>query len=134
MTERERLIKLLKKTDELKCPYPDKSTNECFGCEYNVEGEEYCDHLRYADYLLANGVIVPPCKVGDTAYFVLYDGVVDEWFISEEPIVDVCTKGFYTSGKKDSTENCDLWLWSCVGNDTFFDKEAAEEALKGGAE
>lgn len=25
-----------------------------------------------ADYLLANGVIVPPCKVGDTVYFETY--------------------------------------------------------------
>ena len=24
----------------------------------------------YADYLLANGVIVPPCKVGDTVYVI----------------------------------------------------------------
>ena len=28
-----------------------------------------------ADYLIANGVICPPCKVGDTVY-VIYDGYV----------------------------------------------------------
>lgn len=28
----------------------------------------------YADYLLANGVIVPPCKVGDTVYRVIEMG------------------------------------------------------------
>ncbi len=110
MTERERLIELLKKL-----------------------GNEENDGINaesIANYLLENGVIVPPVRVGNIAYFVLYDGVDDEWFISEEPIVDVCTKGFYTSGKNGSTENCDLWLWSCVGDDTFFDKEEAEQALK----
>ena len=28
------------------------------------------DSVRLADYLLANGVIVPPCKVGDTVYVI----------------------------------------------------------------
>ena len=44
MTERERLIELL---------------------------DHYIEELKpetLADYLLANGVIVPPCKVGDTIY------------------------------------------------------------------
>lgn len=32
-----------------------------------------CVVEQLADYLIANGVIVPPCKVGQTLYF-LYDG------------------------------------------------------------
>lgn len=28
-----------------------------------------------ADHLLANGVIVPPCKVGDTVYYIVFDKV-----------------------------------------------------------
>ena len=112
---RERLIELL----------------SCSTLELFTFGDRYSlgTIQKVADHLIENGVIVPPCKVGDTAYFVLYDGVDDEWFISEEPIVDVCTKGFYTSGHEGSTENGDLWQWSDVGDTVFFSKEEAEAAL-----
>ncbi len=48
MTERERLIKLIK---------------HCTSCEQ-------CFDEDIADHLLANGVIVPPCKVGDVVYVI----------------------------------------------------------------
>ena len=32
--------------------------------------DTHCDVASVADHLLANGVIVPPCKVGDTVYAV----------------------------------------------------------------
>lgn len=53
MTERERLIELL-------IDYPCMSTAE----------ENFIESIAedLADHLLANGVIVPPCKVGDTVY------------------------------------------------------------------
>ena len=50
MTDRDRLIELLfKVTEEIDCPQPHE----------------------VADYLLANGVIVPPCKVGDKIYMLV---------------------------------------------------------------
>lgn len=52
MTERERLIELL---------------DECRGIE--GIGMELVE--KHADLLLANGVIVPPCKVGDTVYVLI---------------------------------------------------------------
>ena len=52
MTERERLLKILDKTIATK----DEDT------------DDYIEWL--ADELLANGVIVPPCKVGDIVYAV----------------------------------------------------------------
>ena len=52
MTERERLIKLLHDSIEIAGPAVDDTLN----------------HI--ADYLLQNGVIVPPCKVGDVVYYV----------------------------------------------------------------
>ena len=90
---------------------------------------------RIADYFLANGVIVPPfkVKVGDTAYFVIEDTVAGEKYISPEKVVDICTKGFYTSGHADSDENGDLWLWSDVDKMVFFSETEAKEMLKGGA-
>ena len=123
MTERERLVELI---DKKRLEYVSFCNEMAMAGNYGMPSlGEYL-----ADYLLAKGVIVPPCKVGDTAYFVLYDGVDDEWFISAEPIVDVCTKGFYTSGHEGSTENGDLWQWSEIGKIVFLSKEEAERALK----
>lgn len=84
-----------------------------------------------ADHILADGWLRPPCKVGQTAYFLIEDTVAGKKYISPEPIVDVCTKGFYTSGHDDSDENGDLWLWSDVGRIVFLAKEEAEEELGG---
>ena len=53
MTDRDRLIELIKKGEwEYLC-----STGRSPRYDFAV------------DYLLANGVIVPPCKVGDKVYF-----------------------------------------------------------------
>ena len=60
MTERERLIELLKNDN---CPSP-------FVCDANCKyiNSDNCSAERIADYLLENGVIVPPVKIGDTVY------------------------------------------------------------------
>ena len=55
MTERERLIRLIKSSGVF---------SRC-GCHYN-DGDRFCQDL--ADYLLENGVIVPPVMVGQTVY------------------------------------------------------------------
>lgn len=65
MTEREKLIALLQNQN---CHSPmicDK------GCKY--AHLENCYEDRTADWLLANGVIVPPCKVGDITYILDYE-------------------------------------------------------------
>ena len=69
---RDRLIKLIK---------------YCTSCEE-------CREEDIADHLLANGVIVPPCKVDDTIYRLIaedcekcdcYDGTpLDEWCCNQE--------------------------------------------------
>lgn len=56
MTDRERLIELIRKAK--------KNTK---GANCDLERE-----MLFADYLLKNGVVVPPCKVGERLYF-LYD-------------------------------------------------------------
>ena len=56
MTERERLIELLKKAD-----------NSAASRGITNYEDAIADN---ADYLLANGVICPPCKVGDTVYVI----------------------------------------------------------------
>lgn len=60
MTERERLIKLLKS------PHKAERLRKLGLCIGNYEDD--CIEAMVADFLLANGVIVPPCKVGDTVF------------------------------------------------------------------
>ena len=62
MTERERLIELIgSKVCEDYSPNCDEwQPHSCEKCYAND-----CRIGELADYLLANGVIVPPCKVGD---------------------------------------------------------------------
>ena len=54
---KERLVNLLNKAQEQEKQLPYISTYA---------------HEVIADFLLANGVIVPPCKVGDTVYTVVF--------------------------------------------------------------
>lgn len=95
-----------------------------------------------ADYLLAHGIIVPPCKVGDKFY------KVERW----------CTEGgywekpryAYSSTCEDCCEECDgkdeiieytfhspqqiLLLERVFGKYVFLTREEAEAKLKGGVQ
>lgn len=106
MTERERLVELLKKADDF---------------TYSLENE-------LADYLLANGVVVLPCKIGDTVY-------------EAEKYCDngaVCLRCY----EKDGCKNCLYWNEIIIerpfciddyfnfGKTVFGTREEAEKALK----
>ena len=119
LNERDRLIELI----------GDKQPS----AEYeNYNSVEWAEHL--ADYLLANGVIVPPCKVGDTVWFLLEDDFpVHKWFLSEEKITEVASKGFFTSSFAEpcGTEDFGNYTaYSEVGKEAFFNKPEAEAKLK----
>ena len=47
--------------------------NQTFAEQYDKRMLITAPHT--ADHLLANGVIVPPCKVGDTVYYIVFDKV-----------------------------------------------------------
>ena len=79
-----------------------------------------------ADDLIADGVIVPPCKVGDTVYRIytrswIGEDVVREVVVSENGVFYVDDKGRMTS--------CDKF-----GKTVFLSREEAEKALEGEAE
>ena len=59
MNERDILI-------ELKCNFVENF--DCKDCIPDNKKCKKCLTEKEADYLLENGVIVPPCKVGDTVY------------------------------------------------------------------
>lgn len=78
-----------------------------------------------ADYLLENGVIVPPVKVGDTVYEIVHrrglrQRKVVEILIAEEP-------SFVVGGDIYSEER---YHFSLFGKTVFLTQEEAEKALK----
>lgn len=86
-----------------------------------------------ADYLIENGVIVPPCKVGDRLYQVTRN------FISEFRVrfieIATCENLFlHTDIISGIIHTGEVFPASVIGKTVFLTKEEAEKALKGGAE
>lgn len=117
MTERERLISLLR---------------------FPVCAMDVGDPIAImADYLLANGVIVPPVKVGDLVYsFVGCFNAVLPFFVEQiiidyeekEPLVTICANCH-------NDENDELladidFEYKDIGVTVFLTREEAEKALK----
>lgn len=89
---------------------------------------------QIADYLLEHGVIVPPCKVGQTVWFM--SGVLEE--VCEAKVVRI-SMNYYTDpplwfefeffskliGTQTMIGRIDLYL----GNTLFLTREEAEKAL-----
>ena len=128
MTERERLIELLR-----------TGMNKH---EATIENyvKPTADYL--ADYLLENGVIVPPCKVGRVIYYhfqfrnksilpftrrakvkKIYCSNSKMHFVVDVELIDAKEKGIMKS-----------FDFADFGKTVFLTKEEAEQALKGGAE
>lgn len=117
MTERERLIELL-----------DNAVGDCNLTDAEVK--------IVADYLLANGVIVPPCKVGDTVYINgCFGGVAEPHKIKfmSVRISQVKTAVFFEADLLDEDGNptgsdCSFWD-HYIGESVFLTRKLAEEAL-----
>ena len=93
----------------------------CDVCSRPREDCEGCTNEQLADYLLENGVIVPPVKVGDTIYMIV------------EKRAKISREYFHFIKKTKLTFlNLERVLkdW---GKTVFLTKEEAEKALKGGA-
>ena len=78
---------------------------------------------RLADYLLEHGVIVPPCKVGDTVYSIDKKVLAYHWD-EHRYIVDKWSK------YKVCEIPFSLTLWENGWKDIFLTREEAERALK----
>lgn len=113
---RDRLIELLLQT-------------ETFTSDYSEQARQQAEYK--ADYLLANGVIVPPCKVGQK----LYTTNITRTYVREWTVTHFETyKGDTMIYAKMSFHKEPIFLCSNIdiGDDVFFTKEEAEAALKGG--
>ena len=82
--------------------------------------DDYISNEDIADHLFANGVIVPPCKVGDTVYQT--DGVR----IYELEVFDVSLRNYKPYYETESID----FDYSAIGKSIFLTKEEAEQALK----
>jgi hypothetical protein len=91
-----------------------------------------------ADYLLDNGVIVPPCKVGDTVYVV--NGSAGKVFRNTVIGMTILNGSKNPNSIKVEYRNkCGEisrrdFRWAQFGKQVFLSRKEAEQALKGGAE
>ena len=111
MTQKEQLIDLLDKSDWAVKEIP------------NAGLDDFVQKLNdwLADYLLENGVIVPPCKVGDVLYYMLNDGTIQDRTVDEIAL---------------NKHGLSIWAGIALveqnqlGQSVFLTREAAEQALK----
>lgn len=96
------------------------------------------EHL-FADYLLENGVICPPCKVGDTVYipweYAETNGIA--FFVVTSMVFDDKKPYIVTNFESDdeifsAIHNHGVFCFDDFGKTVFSTKEEAEKVLKGG--
>lgn len=116
MTDKERLVELLREVDNMRLMR--------------------CGFKECADHILADGWIRLPCKVGDTLY-----AVVKRKFrkkkIFEVKVLGINfdrAKTVAVEAGKDYGMIYDLFLFDEFGKTIFPTREEAEKALRGGAE
>ena len=113
MTEIERLIGLLEQAKE-KATGTIGSLNNGFGA-------------WYAEYLLANGVIVPPCKVGDTVWWA--DTEFEELLKGEVVSFSLHKEGLWAYCRYQGGLTCRHLVSDYFGKTVFLTREEAEKAL-----
>lgn len=116
MTERERLIELL-------------LDGVTFTDQYEQHARLQAEYV--ADKLLANGVIVPPCKAGDTVYHVykgntIVNALVADW--KKEAFGDWLFRAYFSVNGSSITL---LFGDNNIGKTVFLTREEAEKALEG---
>ena len=103
----------------------------CEICEYQNFGD--CHKYALADHLIENGVIVPPCKVGDTVYVVSQgNGFTMRWDVYEGTVVDIHLNRHNKLTIR--VENGERFFGYYEPRFIHNTKEEAEKALKEGAD
>ena len=99
--------------------------------------ERYIYAEDMAQYLMDNGVIVPPCKVGDTVYSVMKGGLmkccvtcvrIDDY--SDERRMEILCKEI----RSRPSQHVKCFGAADFGKTVFLTREEAERALKGGVQ
>ena len=111
MNERERLVELL--------------------LEWGNKENDGVRAESIADYLVENGVVVLPCKVGDTVYEICERRRSGKW---QKAIVERVVHGIEIGIDKILTARCGTTTYvylSRLGETVFLTREEAEKVLKG---
>ena len=144
---RDRLVELISKA-RAEC-----ASTSCFQCEYqDKEMPKDCVPRLIADHLLANGVIVPPCKVGDVVYSPRENGILEQNVISIEIEKDSHVRVYFTCDylcngcpheqtyqSQAGDSGCfgeygeSSFAFEDFGKTVFLTREEAERAMKDGA-
>ena len=122
---RDRLVELINQANK-KCR--SACCDDCSAVGFVGEG---CVNYNIADHLLANGVIVPPCKVGDTLYVLVGEPsqTIAEFHVrtilfgETHDSIGFANKSLFTIWNK-------RW-YDYFGKTIFLTREEAEQALKG---
>ena len=89
-----------------------------------VSEEKDCPQMHeIADYLLENGVIVPPCKVGNKLYN--EHSLIDEYCYWEVEKIEIYKD---ENGVVDDSDN--WYSFEDIGKTVFLTKDEAKNALK----
>ena len=131
MTDRDKLIELFKGAES--------KVIEELNKHLELDEEEWMG--IYADHLIANGVIVPPCKVGDIVYSSMYDWQKAKDVVTPYQITNITItqnkKGVWTKKYRamrvlnGKTIDCQLnFEFDTIGKTVFLTREEAEKALE----
>ncbi len=101
------------------------------GKKYEIEliDEVLTDAGDILNKIKNGNLIEVHCKIGDAVYFVCEDD--DDYFISENKVTDVSSKGFFVSNFNPPQDDLGSFeLYDVIGKDAFLCKESAEQRLK----
>lgn len=120
---RERLVELIADARNEYYDYSDELHEK--GMSVPESSEEYI-----ADHLIANGVVVPPCKVGDKVYHIC--NVFNDSKMKSETIIKTRVIDFVQSMAFLAESQGLIFSERDFGKTVFLTSEDAERALKGG--
>lgn len=98
-----------------------------------LDTEKPFTHANYADFLLANGVIVPPCKVGQTVYVIIdMDNPARRMLECKVISISIEEASIYFQFKtfKEYLYRYGMFNIDDIGKTVFLTREEAEQALK----
>lgn len=134
---RNRLIELIdiEYDGEPDCLLCEEASDKCQKCEHRWE-------YKLADHLIENGVIVPPCKVGDGIWVVEEDDITCYMFLAKSKGCVIATSWINDYDLDETIEyhiaetqdNLDTDLVVFPEEYCFATKEEAEQKLKEGAD
>lgn len=85
-----------------------------------------------AEYLTANGVIAPPCKVGDVVYVLEDWGYKKELKTKEVGVIVIKGTNDFSMALWEDVYGGVIGTFADIGKTVFLSREEAEKALNGG--